>query len=364
MKKVLSVFSFSFKNADANTVDIHIDGDIVDASTQEILKNWYGDETSVSFKSFRNQIESSGARTFNIYINSAGGHVGDAMAMHDLLIDMQGKGKTINTVGRGIVASAATYILMAGNNSEMSANSWFMIHNVSGGIWGDVNMIESYATSLRKFNDATRNFYANKTGMRKEDVTKMMDNETWMTAAEAKEKGFVKQVSADASFTNKIQKEYWNFSDLSVLNAYNSAVKAPEDNLSTQIQNQLQDMKKFFTDIVNAIKGVKPAENADQSALVIQIADSVAKPFENVADEIEKTITEQVNAAKTTITSEVTTAVTNTFEVRLKKLEDDNAALVKKNGELEAEITNKLGGQTKDDNKDEKAPIGSFVKSN
>jgi hypothetical protein len=52
MNRQLQVFNFSFQNAANDAVDIHIDGDIVDASTQAMFESWFGDDTSVSFKSF------------------------------------------------------------------------------------------------------------------------------------------------------------------------------------------------------------------------------------------------------------------------------------------------------------------------
>jgi ATP-dependent Clp endopeptidase proteolytic subunit ClpP len=222
MKK-LEVFNYAISNSGNDSVDVHIDGVIVDAQTQSILEAW-GDETSVSYKSFRDQVLASKAKTINVYVNSYGGHIGDAMAIHDMLTEEQAKGKTVNTKGRGIIASAATFILMAGN-SEMSANSWFMIHNASGAIEGDVNVIETYAKVLRQFNDRVRDFYASATGMRKEDVTKMMDAETWLTSTDAKAKGFVKNVTSSASFKNLIQSDAWCFKNTAVLNQYNSFVK-------------------------------------------------------------------------------------------------------------------------------------------
>ena len=125
MKAALQIFNFSLQNQTDGVVDIHIDGDIVDSPTQEIYRNFWGDETSVSFRSFRNQIESASPKSLNVYINSTGGHVGDAMAMHDYLNELAGKGVKINKIGRGIIASAATYLLV-GENSSMTENSMLM----------------------------------------------------------------------------------------------------------------------------------------------------------------------------------------------------------------------------------------------
>jgi ATP-dependent Clp endopeptidase proteolytic subunit ClpP len=363
MKKTLQVFNFAVRNQTDDTLEVHIDGDIVDASTQEILRNWYGDETSVSFKSLRDKLLASNAKTINIYVNSPGGHVGDAMAIHDLLKDMQAKGKTVNTEGRGIIASAATYILMAGNNPTMSANSWFMIHNVSGGIYGDVNTIENYSKTLRKFNDAVRDFYASATGMRKEDITKYMDNETWFTANEAKEKGFIKNVTSDAVFNSVIKPESWQFSNTAVLNAYNKAVQAPipeDENTKSLIKNQFSEMKKFFEQMLNAIKGIQPANTAEGGApvnLAEQIANTMQPHFESLATEIETQISNQVSQQREQLVKDVTTAVTDSFKETITNLQTANE-------DLKKELTTLKGGKTQSENKDDNTrAIGGFRKA-
>ena len=230
----ISVFNYAVNSSPSEEeLDVYIDGAIVDAETKDLMAKWWGDETSVSFKSFRDTVNTYNPKKLNVVINSPGGHVGDAMAIHDMIVEMQNKGVEVNTKGRGIIASAATYILMAGN-SEMSANSWLMIHNVSGGIYGDVNTVESYAKALRKFNDATRDFYAEYTGIRKEEVTKMMDAETWMTAEEAKTKGFVKNVTGKVGFDKPIPAENWGYGNKAVLNIYNQSVKKKMENFKFQ----------------------------------------------------------------------------------------------------------------------------------
>ena len=234
MNHQLSVFNYSVSNKIDDAVDIFIDGDIVDAPTQEILKSYFGDDTSISYKSFRDQVNNLDAKTYNVYINSGGGLVTDAMAIHDLLIEMQSKGKTVNTIGRGIVASAATYILMASKNPSMSSNSWVMIHNVSGFIWGDVNTVENYARSMRQFNDAANQFYQDKTGLSKTVVSNMMNTETWMNADDAKSKGFVKNISGEVSFSNIIKPELWQYQNTAVLNAYNSFTKNNNVHMDTK----------------------------------------------------------------------------------------------------------------------------------
>lgn len=391
MRRQFQTFNFLVKNISNQAVDIFIDGQIVDAETQQFYKEYWGDDTSVSYKSFRDEINAVEASTYNVYINSYGGLVTDAMAIHDLLISLQNKGKTVNTRGRGIIASAATYILMAGKNAEMSRNSWFMIHNVSGAAWGNVNEIEQYAATLRKFNDAARDFYASATGLSEKEVSKLMDAETWFTAEEAKAKGFIKQISDSVDFTNSISKEQWQFSNMAVLNAYNSAVKSAPQPPSTEnnfsIKNEFEEMKKFFQDlgssIMNALKGVKAPENNDHQSLMNSIGEAISGPINQVGEQVDAAVNSAVEEAITNAVPEavnkavagesftnamntaVTTAVANAvkeYDQRIKNLETAKEDLEKKNEDLETELANIKGTATNSGKNDGPAPIGSFSK--
>lgn len=349
MKKPVQVFSFSIQNSTTDEVDIHIDGDIVDASTQAMIEAWFGDTTSTSYKSFRNALDKVKAQVYNIIINSPGGHVGDALAMHDLLRDMQdNKGKVVNTIGRGIVASSATLLLLAGNSPRMSANSWFMMHTVSGGTYGTVDQVENYAVTMRKFNDKVRDLYSEKSGLRKEDVTKLMNAETWLTADDAKLKGFISNIDGKAEFTNLIPKEQWDYANTAVLNSYNASVK-PTD--------KIEDMKKYFEDmatsIMNAIKGIKPTEPEvgkpiDQVALINSIADAMKKPFEDMGTGLE---------------GQVGTLIANAIkplEDKIVILETAKTELEGKNKTMETTIADKLGSPTTSKEKPAEVPVGSF----
>lgn len=359
MKRQFQAFNFSIRNEANDTVDINIDGAIVDAETQEMYEKWFGDTTSTSFKSFRDQLNAVNANTINVYINSGGGLVTDAMAIHDLLVDLQAKGKTVNTIGRGIIASASTYILMAGGkNAEMSANSWFMIHNVSGWAWGDVNEVERMAATLRKFNDTTRDFYANATGKRKEDIAKMMNAETWMTAEEAKANGFISKVSSETKFSNSIQPEHWQFTNMAVLNSYNAAVKPTEQAPAQQTftSNQFEDMKKIFTDftasIANAFKNIKAPENNDHSALMNSISDALTKQFETLGEQMEGAVNEAVKTAVENSTKELNDKIV--------KLETTNVDLKKINDELVNDITKLKGNPTNQQEQNQQQTVGKW----
>lgn len=366
MKAQLPVFNYSFKNQSDNSADIFIDGDIVDASTQEIYKSWYGDDTSTSYKSFRDQVNNSNANIFNVYINSGGGQITEAMAIHDLLTDLQSKGKTVNTVGRGIIASAATYILMAGKKPSMSSNSFMMIHNASGIIYGTVNEIENYAVTLRKFNDQVNTFYQNATGLSKTVIGNMMDSETWMTAIEAKEKNFVKEVTGEATFSNSIKPEKWPFQNTAILNSYNSFTKKnPIEMDTTKVteaitngfnslmeklglkeksndENVQNAFKDFSASITNALGEIKaPDEESIKKIVNTAVADGLKKIGEN--EDFKNAISNSLKEVPESFKNAITEAAKNNVTK-----EDFNKGMA----DLTKAVTDKMGGASTGEEKD------------
>lgn len=324
MKRQFQAFNYKVVNQADDTLDVYIDGVIVDAETQQILHDYWGDDTSVSYKSFRDQVTNASPKKLNIYINSGGGMVTDAMAMHDFIKDQIKNGITVNTIGRGIVASAATYILMAGGeNSSMSENSWFMIHNVSGVIWGDVNIIENYAASMRKFNDAITGFYAKATGLTEKEIGNMMDKETWMTANDAKEKGFVKNIDGKADFSNAIKPDQWPYSNTAVLTAYNSAVKVPSNKEEGDHKSFFSNLQTGFMKLIDSLttsikngKTDKQFDNVENRDAILDMVNKVLAPVVNKIDEALAARNEDEGEKKEEATTETKPAETKAEETK------------------------------------------------
>ena len=354
MRKDLHIFNYSFQNSASRTVDIYIDGEIVDAQTQSLMEAWWGDDTSVSFRSFRNSINSVKKDTdvFNVHINSIGGHVGDALAMHDYLQELQREGKIVNTLGEGIVASSATLILLAGNKPKMSANSWFMIHTVSGGIFGNVKQIENYAITMRKFNTKIVDLFKLTSSLSTEEIEAYMEAETFFTAQEAKNHGFISEITGEISFKNSIKKENWSFANTAILNIYNKSVVKPDD--------KNDDMKKFFSDlrneILNAVKGIDHSKAIDNSALVNLVAEAIATPIEKMGDTMENAISDAVKAVDNS--AAINTAVTAAIKPYVDKETELQTAITN----LKTELTALKGRQTVDHEGDKggETPIGAF----
>lgn len=128
-----------------------------------------------------------------IKLNSYGGDVGSALAIYNRLKAYSG-GK-VNIIIDGICCSAATIIACAGH-SAIVANGLYMIHSPLTELWGDYNAEElnKKTKALLSVEKIIVETYAAKTGMAPEELTRLMYAETWYTAEEAVEAGFVDEL--------------------------------------------------------------------------------------------------------------------------------------------------------------------------
>lgn len=130
-------------------------------------------------------------KNITLCINSIGGDVFEAQAMYSYL-----KSHPANVTVRvdGLAASAASLVAMAGSKVIMPENALMMIHNPAGAVMGEAEDMRDVADILDKVRDTIAAAYVNKTGMERDKVISMMNDETWMTAQEAHALGFCDEV--------------------------------------------------------------------------------------------------------------------------------------------------------------------------
>jgi len=127
-------------------------------------------------------------------IHSPGGSVLDGNAIVTALKAHPGG---LTTHIDGLAASMASVVAIAGVPVRMAGNGLMMIHNVSAGMQGDADEFRKQADVMDKIQKTIEAAYVGKTGLPKKQIREMMDAETWMTAKEAKELGFVDEITGD-----------------------------------------------------------------------------------------------------------------------------------------------------------------------
>jgi ATP-dependent protease ClpP protease subunit len=133
--------------------------------------------------------------TIKLRLNSRGGDVFDGIAIHNMLARHPAK---VNVTVDGVAASIASIIAMAGDEVTMPENATMFIHNPFALAMGDATVMAEMSDALDKLGRGMAATYARKTGQEPEAMLAVMNANTWMTAQEAKDKGFADVVAAPA----------------------------------------------------------------------------------------------------------------------------------------------------------------------
>jgi ATP-dependent Clp protease protease subunit len=156
-------------------------------------ESWFGDEVTPGI--FRDELM-KGDGDITVWINSPGGDVFAAAQIYNMLMDYKGN---VTVRIDGIAASAATMIAMAGTTVEMSPVGMFMIHNPGTVAIGNTQEMQAAIRMLDEVKENIINAYELKTGLPRQQLSDLMDAESWMNAKKAVELGFADRIL----FTNE-----------------------------------------------------------------------------------------------------------------------------------------------------------------
>lgn len=132
-------------------------------------------------------------RDIYLYINSPGGSVYDALAIYDT---MQFVKSDIQTVGIGVQASAAAFLLSSGAKGKrfLLPHATVMIHQPSSGTRGKVTDQEIDLKEALRVKRLMEEIMAKNTGQKHSKIHIDMERDFWMTAEEAKKYGVVDKI--------------------------------------------------------------------------------------------------------------------------------------------------------------------------
>lgn len=127
------------------------------------------------------------------YINSPGGSVYDAFAIYDTMKYVK---SDIQTVGVGVQASAAAFLLSSGTKGKrlLLPNATVMIHQPSAGTKGRVSDMEIDLREGLRMKKVLNEILAKNTGQKISKIEKDIERDFWMSADEAKKYGVVDKV--------------------------------------------------------------------------------------------------------------------------------------------------------------------------
>lgn len=185
--------------------------------------SWFDDD--ITPKKFKAELmESDG--DISVWINSPGGDVFAASQIYNMLKEYKGK---VTVKIDGLAASAASVIAMAGDEILMSPVAMLMIHNPSTLIWGEETDMVKAKEMLSEVKESIINAYEVKTNLPRNKISKMMDNETWMSSNKAVELGFADKVLYEEQIENTLINNNFIFDRVTVINTLINKFPKKED---------------------------------------------------------------------------------------------------------------------------------------
>ena len=139
---------------------------------------------------FRNEDVPLDERIITIQIDSPGGSVSDGLAIYDTMNYVEAK---IATVGLGMAASMAAFLLSAGTRGMRSAteNCEILIHQPLGGASGQASDSIIAANHIERIRARLNKIMAENTNQPLKRIQKDTDRDTIMTAEAAKAYGLI-----------------------------------------------------------------------------------------------------------------------------------------------------------------------------
>jgi enoyl-CoA hydratase/carnithine racemase len=228
---------------------------------------------------------------------------------------------------------------MAGKKKEMTKNSFFMMHNSWGGVEGNAMELEKTIELLKMFDEQMAAIYTAQLeskgkligGSKEktlEEVKKMMAAETWLTADEALEMGFIDMIVEEKKEENSIYEETY-----AMIRA-----EAKFKNIPNKIKNSMQVEKKTFLQQLANMFGFK-AEITEQEVETAPVVEEKAEePAVEVKEEVKTDDKAELEAKIEALDRQL-----EEKQLKLEALEAEIQAKISYKSDVKAEKTAEIG---------------------
>jgi ATP-dependent Clp protease, protease subunit len=126
-----------------------------------------------------------------LHVCSPGGYLFPGWAM----VDYIKRSKTpVYSIAEGRVASAATLMTMACAKRFSLPHTYFLIHQLTGSLWGKFTDMEDDMVINKKLMDDMITFYVAHSSMKRKQVKDLLSRESWLNAEEALELGIIDEI--------------------------------------------------------------------------------------------------------------------------------------------------------------------------
>lgn len=192
---------YNMASVDGRHAEITMYGEVVE---RRPVDWWTGKEIEGNFivqSEFLEDLEAvKNCDSLTIRINSYGGDAVVGMMIHNRLRDLSRGGMKLTAVVDAVAMSAASVIMAACDIVQINPTGLVMIHRAAAFQYGWYNAddLQEEHDAMVAYDDALAEAYVRKTGISKDEIIGMMADTTYLTGAEAVEKGFADELIEDA----------------------------------------------------------------------------------------------------------------------------------------------------------------------
>ena len=165
--------------------EILIYGAIVDDSMIGFYRDWMGDESVISARMFKEQLDKISGKV-TLRINSPGGNVMEASTMIQAIEERDGE---VVCVVDGVAASAASLLMAVCADVTVAKMGQVMIHSAQTYAGGNSKELMKIAGVLADVDKQAISVYKNRMKSSEKKILEMLDEETWFTAEAAVKEG-------------------------------------------------------------------------------------------------------------------------------------------------------------------------------
>ena len=168
--------------------DVYFYGDIDDENIFELNTTL----NKLEKKLFKRAIDLPGWEpTINLHIKSDGGDVYAGLSAMDTI---ENSWLWINTIAEGCVASAATFLLLAGHRRYMGKNAYVLIHQLSNEMWGKYEELKDEMKTCDGLMKDLKKMYKQKTSIPKDKLKTIMKRDVYLTSQECLQYDIVDEI--------------------------------------------------------------------------------------------------------------------------------------------------------------------------
>jgi len=193
--------TYAMAMPDGENAEITMYGEIMETRP---INYWTGEPVEGEFilqDEFLNDLQTlAGAQSITIRMNSVGGNAGVSILIHNRLRELAAAGTKLICIVDGVAMSGGSLIMCACDEVRVNPSSLIMIHKCWCFLFGgyNANELRETAAGFDAWDKAQVSIYKRKCGLSDTAIANMMAKTTYMSGAEAVEKGFADTLLEDA----------------------------------------------------------------------------------------------------------------------------------------------------------------------